>query len=80
MGRTFLVNKPAPMPPLREPEGTYHNSRLPGGMPPEPYRNAWKRSGDTGRRAREPFNSHQARGEYWADALWREYRDRELRH
>lgn len=46
--------------------------RLPGGEPPEPYRNAWKRAGLTGRGAREPFNSKQAKGEYYATKAYLE--------
>lgn len=40
--------------------------RLPGGLPPVPYRTPWRRASDTGKGAREPFNSMQVKGEFWA--------------
>ena len=39
---------------------------LPGGLPPVANRTPWARAGLTGRGAREPFNSREVKGEYWA--------------
>lgn len=39
---------------------------LPGGLPPVAYRTPWKRMADTGRVAREPFNSREVRREFFA--------------
>lgn len=39
---------------------------LPGGLPPEPNRTPWRRAGLTGRGAREPFNSREVKGEFYA--------------
>lgn len=39
---------------------------LPGGLPPQPNRTPWKRMSDTGRVAREPFNSREVKGEFFA--------------
>jgi hypothetical protein len=40
--------------------------RLPGGLPPEPNRTPWRRAGETGKGAREPFNSRAVKGEHYA--------------
>jgi hypothetical protein len=39
---------------------------LPGGLPPEPNRTPWRRAGLTGKGAREPFNSREAKGEFYS--------------
>lgn len=46
------------------------SSRLPGGLPPVPYRNPWRRAGDTGRSAREVFKSKEIKGEHFAEVRW----------
>jgi hypothetical protein len=43
---------------------------LPGGLPPVAYRTPWSRVGLTGKRAREPFNSREVRGEHYATRKW----------
>lgn len=62
-GRVFRVNKPAEMPEMvkgdRDREGQ-------GGLPPVANRTPWSRAGLTGRGAREPFNSREAKAEYWS--------------
>lgn len=55
------------MPALRKGEV---DRKLPGGLPPVPYRNACSKwAGCPTRWAREPFNSRQIRGEICADRL-----------
>lgn len=62
-GRVFRVNKPAEMPELRKGDRDREGQ---GGLAPVPFRTPWSRAGLTGRVAREPFNSREAKGEYWA--------------
>jgi hypothetical protein len=53
-----------PMPPLAKVEGV---SRLQGGLPPEPYRNACSKwAGCPTKWAREPFASKQIKAEVMA--------------
>lgn len=44
--------------------------KLPGGLPPQPYRTPWPRVGLTGKVAREPFNSRAVRAEHYAMRKW----------
>lgn len=66
--RVHRVNKPVPF--VSADPGP--PSMLPGGLPPVPYRNPWNRAGLTGRGAREPFNSKESKGEYWATKAYLE--------
>lgn len=43
---------------------------LPGGLPPRPNRTPWPRVGLTGKVAREPFNSREVKGEFYAMRKW----------
>jgi hypothetical protein len=52
---------------------------MPGGKSPEPYRNSWRRAGDTGLSAREPFNSPRVKGECRSTAAWLNGRDHDAR-
>ena len=61
-----------PAPELRELPKLDRFDRLPGGLPPEPYRTPWRRVGLTGRGAREPFNSRAVKGEFWATKAYLE--------
>ena len=57
MSRTHFINKPAPMPPLRDGEV---GRRLQGGLPPVPYRSAsHKWQSCPTKWAREPYASKQ---------------------
>ena len=62
---TIVGPKPLPHPPIKVHDGVVDRI-LPGGMPPQPYRNVWPRVGSASRTAREPFNSSAVRAEHYA--------------
>ena len=54
-----------PHPPIRVYDPVI-DRRLPGGLPPQPYRTPWPRVGAANKVAREPFNSRAVRLEEYA--------------
>jgi len=77
MSRVFVVPGIHPHPELRE---VVHHNKLPGGLPPVPYRNPWNRAGDTGRGAREPFNSKECKREFWCTMAYLDGNDFDSRN
>jgi hypothetical protein len=71
MGRVFRVAKGTlgiPLPPLRA--GGELNRKTAGGLPPVPYRSAWRRVPAAWGHARTPYNCREIATEAWVTRKW----------